>query len=134
MKKHFLQNLSLLILNFYYTIFFVFFSLLQGYLFIVLVIVFQKVIKHHQELYRFQHNLHNPPQGVLFPDVQRKTADENITGFFKYLCNHFFANFGVEVNMYLLLLISSKLAQNFAAKFSKPRQSASFEAESFSAK
>ena len=79
--------------------------LLQGYLFIVLVIVFQKVIKHHQELYRFTNRMKKLPNGILFADVDRKQADKDLGGCFKYFCNNFFSNFGVEVSGIIIIEI-----------------------------
>ena len=63
----------------------------------MLVIVFQKVIKHHQEYYRYTKGIKKFPTGILFVDVDRKQADKNLFGCLKYLCNNFFSNFGVEV-------------------------------------
>lgn len=80
----------------------------RGYLFIVLFIVFEKVIKHHQELYRYRKNVKSVPvAGILFDDVTRKMADDNVVTCLKYLCNHFFRLFGMEINLMVMVVCMS---------------------------
>ena len=43
--------------------------------------------------------MHN---GILFEDVTRPMADENIQNCIKYICNHFFGSVGFEVSDFVM--------------------------------
>ncbi|XP_031574449.1 piezo-type mechanosensitive ion channel component 2-like [Actinia tenebrosa] len=76
---------------------------IKGYLFIVIAIVLQAVIKHHQKLYRIRRGLSDPEHGVLFMSASRKKADVNLIECLKYLVNKFFFHFGWEVSLLVVV-------------------------------
>ncbi|XP_065675959.1 piezo-type mechanosensitive ion channel component 2-like [Hydra vulgaris] len=79
----------------------------RGYLFIVLIIVLEKVVKHHQELHRYQKCLPLSCPDVIFPEITRKMADETIKDCIKYLCNNCFTYFGFEINLMIIAVCMS---------------------------
>eukprot|EP00794_Sanderia_malayensis_P018687 gene18687-20574_t len=85
----------------------------RGYLFIVLVIVFAKVVKHHQELFHYKKGIQVQP-GILFEGVTRQMADENASNCLKYLCNNFFSSFGFEINLIVIVICMAMRCDAFA--------------------
>nr|XP_006818270.1 PREDICTED: piezo-type mechanosensitive ion channel component 2-like [Saccoglossus kowalevskii] len=76
-----------------------------GYIIIILVIVFETVVKLHQKQYRWENNLDTPKRGILFDDINRHNADTSLTNMAKYLINYFFYKFGLEI-CYIMTVVA----------------------------
>ena len=67
---------------------------------IILFLVFRELIKIRQFLHRKRNRLEEPPQGILFPGIDRVHADEDLLHCLLYFSNYFFYKFGVEVSFW----------------------------------
>lgn len=73
------------------------FLLLQNYILILVVLIFERVIFYRQARRRLCTGITDIPKGVIFSGTNRKNADKNLLSCAKYFANYFFYKFGLEV-------------------------------------
>lgn len=73
------------------------FLLLQNYILILVVLIFERVIFYRQARRRLYTSITDIPKGVIFSGTNRKNADKNLLSCAKYFANYFFYKFGLEV-------------------------------------
>lgn len=71
--------------------------LLQNYIVIVLLIVFEAIVKVHQTQFYNDSENNRPPSGIVFDGVSRAEADIDLVYCAKFLVNYGFFKFGREV-------------------------------------
>lgn len=67
----------------------------------ILVLTVQAVVQIRQKYQRFVNQTPDPGFGILFEDVKRKDADMSLIQCIKFLLNHGFYKFGVEVRSHI---------------------------------
>ncbi len=80
--------------------------MLQEYILLIVILVFQTVIHLRQHLYRQKEYGSNTRllEGVVFQDVTRTLADKDFVHFLKYTINYGFYKFGVEICLIMLTI------------------------------
>lgn len=67
----------------------------------ILVLTVQAVVQIRQKYQRYVNHSPEPGVGILFEDVRRKDADLSLIQCIKFMLNHGFYKFGVEVSFFL---------------------------------
>jgi len=68
------------------------------------VLAFEALVKYHQIQCRPLQSGHLPPAGVIFPQLKRSDADNDLINCLKFIANYGFFRFGREVRACLILL------------------------------
>uniref|UniRef100_A0A2A4JQR7 Uncharacterized protein n=1 Tax=Heliothis virescens TaxID=7102 RepID=A0A2A4JQR7_HELVI len=83
---------------------------LKGYIGLLAVFTFYSLVYYRQQSLRASGKLPKERIKLIFPDVTRKEADDNLGQCLKYLINYGFYKFGVEITMICLMgVIGSRM-------------------------
>ncbi|CAG5120702.1 unnamed protein product, partial [Candidula unifasciata] len=69
---------------------------LRFYVLVLVLIVFESIIRYHQRQYYRNPLIHKPDRGILFSSITRADADKGIVSCIKFFANYFFYKFGLE--------------------------------------
>lgn len=78
-------------------------GLLRKYMFYMVIVTMHAVVTLRQTQMRIITGQRNAPLKVLFPNITRKHAEENLRGMLKFLCNYGFYKFGFEITLIMLV-------------------------------
>uniref|UniRef100_A0A914XDQ8 Piezo domain-containing protein n=1 Tax=Plectus sambesii TaxID=2011161 RepID=A0A914XDQ8_9BILA len=81
-------------------------SYLAGFIVALLLLAAQAVIKYRQRYVRTARGEVEPPTGVVFPEVERQHADDGLTNCAKFLLNHVFYKFGLELCYIMMVIVA----------------------------
>lgn len=80
-------------------------SYLQYYIFIFLLLTFERIVKLRMRHYRIETNQPPPVYPVLFENVNWKHLDVDIVHFIKYAVNYGFYRFGLEISFFMTTVV-----------------------------
>ncbi|XP_014677335.1 PREDICTED: piezo-type mechanosensitive ion channel component 1-like [Priapulus caudatus] len=77
---------------------------LKGYIGVIAALCVQAIARYRQQHHRAVNGIVPPPSGVVFPEVDRRAADDGIVECAKYLVNYAFYKFGVEISFLMTVV------------------------------
>ncbi|XP_055712299.1 piezo-type mechanosensitive ion channel component isoform X3 [Phlebotomus papatasi] len=80
-------------------------ELLKNYIGYIAIVTIDAIIRYNQKIKRIKNG--QPPERpqVMFPEVTRKDAEQNLTLMLKYLANYAFHRFGVETCLIITVIV-----------------------------
>uniref|UniRef100_A0A1L8DF30 Putative piezo-type mechanosensitive ion channel component isoform x14 n=1 Tax=Nyssomyia neivai TaxID=330878 RepID=A0A1L8DF30_9DIPT len=79
--------------------------LLRNYIGYIAIVTIDAIIRYHQKIKRIKNGQSPERPDVMFPDVTRKDAEQNLRFMLKYLANYAFHRFGVEACLMVTVII-----------------------------
>ncbi|KAK9510545.1 hypothetical protein O3M35_005299 [Rhynocoris fuscipes] len=92
--------------------------LLKGYIVVILIITFHSVIIRRQKYQRHLRGRHLSRPFIMFPRINYRDVDNNVTSCIKYLFNYGFYRFGVEVCLIAIVTLIGLRMDFYAVLYS----------------
>ncbi|XP_055681362.1 piezo-type mechanosensitive ion channel component isoform X3 [Lutzomyia longipalpis] len=80
-------------------------ELLKNYIGYIAIVTIDAIIRYHQKIKRIKSGQSPERPDVMFPDVTRKDAEQNLRFMIKYLANYAFHRFGVECCLIVTVIV-----------------------------
>lgn len=84
----------------------------QAYIFLFVLMTLKTIVFLRRRYTIVVLKKQRPARSIVFPEITRKNADDNLLGCVKFLINYGFYKFGVEVSLSVLILFVDQLKIN----------------------
>ncbi|XP_059615886.1 piezo-type mechanosensitive ion channel component isoform X4 [Phlebotomus argentipes] len=80
-------------------------ALLKNYIGYIAIVTIDAIIRYHQKIKRIKMGQSPERPDVMFPEVTRRDAEQNLTLMLQYLANYAFHRFGVEACLIVTVIV-----------------------------